>query len=141
MTPQVVNDADIATHADPVGRSRANYIRLDLTEHGMPGKYEQMWGRASDNDRLFELCCIPFFPYGQSLGDVLEVDTGTGAHTVCAKSGHRTIRIAFLDDGAAHGRHAALHHALAGDLGCQLSSGRAITTPRSICHQTLMPLR
>lgn len=115
----VVNEADIAAHANPVGRERANHIvRLDLTEYGMPGKYEQMWTRKSDGGRLFELCCIPFFPYGQSLGDVLEIDTGSGAHKIRAKSGHRTIRIAFQDDNGAHTQHAALHHTLAGELGC-----------------------
>jgi Domain of unknown function (DUF4265) len=116
----VINDADIATHIDPVGRDRANYIvRLDLTEHGMAGKYEQMWTRTDDK-LVFELCCIPFFPYGQSLGDTLEIDTATGAHRVHAKSGHRTIRAAFLNDQAAHAQHSAMHRALVNDLGCQV---------------------
>jgi hypothetical protein len=116
----VLNDADIATHTDPVGRGRTNYIvRLDLTQHEMPGKYEQMWTRTEDK-RLFELCCIPFFPYGQSLGDTLEIDPATGAHQLHAKGGHRTVRAAFLDDAAAHAQHAALHHALVSDLGCQV---------------------
>lgn len=123
MIPRVVNDSDIATHATPAGRDRANYIvRLDLSEYGMPGKYEQMWTRTrtSDIGQLYELCCIPFFPYGQSLGDVLKIDTGTGAHKVHSKSGHKTIRIAFLDDQAAHTQHDALHHSLTGELGCQV---------------------
>jgi hypothetical protein len=47
MMLHMVNEADIAAHANPVGRDRANYIvRLDLAGHGMPGKYEQMWTRA-----------------------------------------------------------------------------------------------
>lgn len=117
----VVSESDIATHANPVGRARANYIvRLDLTQYGMPGKYEQMWTRSGSDDGLFELCCIPFFPYGQSLGDVLEIDTGTGAHQIRAKSGHRTIRVAFLHDDAAHLEHVRLHRSLAGGLGCQV---------------------
>jgi Domain of unknown function (DUF4265) len=116
----VVNDADIATHAIPADPERTNFIvRLDLTEHGMPGKYEQMWTRTDDH-RLFELCCIPFFLYGQSLGDILVIDTKTGAHAVHAKSGHHTIRIVFLDDEAAHTRHAALHKSLVSDHGCQV---------------------
>ena len=121
MMSRVVDSADIATHAEPAGRQRANFIvRLDLAEHGMPGKYEQMWTRADNGKRLFELCCIPFFPYGQSLGDILEVDTSTGAHRVHAKSGHQTIRLAFLDDQAAHTEHASLHKAIAGELGCKI---------------------
>lgn len=63
---------------DPVWRDRTNYIvKLDLTEHGMPGDFEQCWTRTEDQ-RLFELCCIPFFTYGQSLGDILKVELGTG---------------------------------------------------------------
>jgi hypothetical protein len=73
-----VTDSKIATHAEPVGRNRTNFIVcLDLTDHGMPGHYEQMWTRTQDK-RLLELCCIPFFTYGQSMGDILEVTPGTG---------------------------------------------------------------
>ena len=116
----VVPNADIATHADPVGRARTNYVvRVNLTEHGMPGKFEQMWTKTDDK-RLFELCCIPFFTYGQSLGDVLEIDTADGTHKVHAKGGHRTIRIAFLDDQAAHAQHVAIHRVLIDDLGCRV---------------------
>lgn len=121
MMPHVVNDADIATHANPARRDRAKHIvRLDLADYRVPGKYEQMWTRSGDGDGLFELCCVPFFPDGLSLGDVLEVDTATGAHQIRAKSGHRTIRIVFVDDRAAHAQHVALHMSLVGDLCCQV---------------------
>jgi hypothetical protein len=115
-----VTERQIATHAEPARRDDANFIvRLDLTEHGMPGKYEQMWTRTSDQ-HSFELCCIPFFTYGQSLGDVLEVAPGTGEHRVLAKNGHRTIRFGFTNDQHAHEQHQALHSALAGELGCRI---------------------
>jgi hypothetical protein len=119
--PGPVNDEPkIATHSDPVGRDRTNYIvQLDLTEHGMPGHYEQCWTRTDDQE-LFELCCIPLFTYGHSLGDILEVDLGTGRHTVHRKSGHRTIRFAFTDDRQAHEQHQRLHSALIEDAGCLL---------------------
>jgi hypothetical protein len=121
MMLHVVNEADIATHANPVGRDRANdIVSLDLAGHGMPGKYEQMWTRADGGKRFFELCCIPFFAYGESLGDVLEIDTATGTHQIHAKCGHRTIRFAFLDDRAAHAEHVALHQSVTSDLGCQV---------------------
>jgi len=115
-----VTERQIATHAEPARRDEANFIvRLDLTEHGMAGRYEQVWARTEDQ-RSFEPCCIPFFTYGQSIGDVLEVMVGTGQHRVLAKSGHRTIRFAFTDDQQAHELHEVLHRALAGDLGCRV---------------------
>jgi hypothetical protein len=53
--------------------------------------------RTEDQHSL-ELCCIAFFAYGQSIGDVLEVTVGTSQHRILAKSRHRTIRFAFTDD-------------------------------------------
>ncbi len=87
-----MTERQIVTHAEPARRDEANFIvRLDLTEHGMAGTYEQMWTRTEDQ-HSFELCCIPFFTYGQSLGDVLEVTAGTGQHRVLAKSGQVASR-------------------------------------------------
>lgn len=95
----VTDDCRIATHTEPVGRGRANFIvRLDLVQHGMPGYCEQVWTRTEDQ-RLFELCCIPYFTYGQSRGDMLQVTLGTGQHAAQAKSGHRTIRFNFATAG------------------------------------------
>jgi hypothetical protein len=49
----VTDDSKIATHAEPLGRNRINFIvRLDLADHCMPGHYEQMWTRTEDK-RLF----------------------------------------------------------------------------------------
>jgi uncharacterized protein DUF4265 len=115
-----VTERQVATHAEPARRDEANFIvRLDLTEHGMAGQYEQMWTRTEDQ-HSFELCCIPFFTYGQSIGDVLEVKAETGQHRVLAKSGHRTIRFCFTGDRQAHEQHQVLHGALAGELGLPL---------------------
>jgi len=114
----MVADSDITTHDDPVRRSRTNYlIRLDLTPHGAPGRWEQLWTRTEDK-QSFEMCCIPFFTYGISLGDSLQVDQATGAHRVTTKGGHRTVRVAFTDDAVAHQEHDRLHAVLSGDLGC-----------------------
>lgn len=114
----VTDEPRIATHSDPVWRARTNYIvQLDLTEHGMAGNFEQCWTRTEDQ-RLFELCCIPFFTYGHSLGDVLEIDLGTGRHRIHRKGGHQTIRIAFTDDYEAHAQHQRLHGALVDDAEC-----------------------
>jgi hypothetical protein len=110
--------AKIITHSDPVWREQTNFIiRLDLSPHGAPGQYEQIWTRT-DDQQLFQICCIPFFTYGISLGDTLQIDPGTGAHTIRRKSGHRTIRLAFLSDTAAHEQHDQLHDTITGKLGC-----------------------
>jgi hypothetical protein len=109
----VIDESKIATHEEPAGRQRSNYIiRLDLTADGSPGHYEQMWTRTDDRVR-HELCCIPFFTYGLSLGDVITLTDIDGAYRVESKSGHRTIRIAVQDQTYAHEQHDALHGGLA----------------------------
>jgi hypothetical protein len=114
----MTDDSQIVTHSDPAWRDRTNFIvRLDLAPYDEPGRYEQCWTRTEDQ-RLFEMCCIPFFTYGISLGDLLEVNQDTGAHSIHRKSGRRTIRVNFLNDEAAHREHHHLHDALVGPLGC-----------------------
>jgi hypothetical protein len=104
-------------HRDPAWRDRTNFIvQLDLAAHGVQA-FEQCWTRTSDQQN-FELCCIPFFPYGISLGDTISVDRTTGAHTVVAKAGHRTIRVFIKDDDLAHRGHSEIHGQLTGELGC-----------------------
>lgn len=110
---RVIDESKIATHDEPVARERANYIlRLDLAADGMPGHFEQVWTRTADKER-FELCCIPFFTYGLSLGDVIKVADEQGSYRVHSKSGHRTIRFAIQDQDFAHSRHEGFHGALA----------------------------
>lgn len=120
----MTDEQKIATHSDPVWRDRTNYIvQLDLTGHGMPGNYEQCWTRTDDQE-LFELCCIPFFTYGQSLGDILKIELGTGQHTVARKRGHQTIRFAFTDDRQAHEQHQQLHASLVEEAHCLIELRR-----------------
>lgn len=108
----VTAESTIATHDSPAGRERSNYIiRLDLSQDGMPGHFEQVWTRTTDQMH-HELCCIPFFTYGLSLGDVLILTSAEGAYRVETKSGHRTLRIAVQDDKYAHEHHGKLHDAL-----------------------------
>lgn len=107
----------IVTHDHPAARSRTNYIiRLSLAADGLPGRYEQMWSRTEDKVN-FELCCIPFFTYGLSLGDVVRMTAGDGQYEIVSKAGHRTIRFAIQDEKFQHGGHNSLHASIA-SAGC-----------------------
>ena len=109
----MIDDSAIVTHREPVARDRSNYIvRLNLTQDGLPGRYEQVWTRTDDG-HLHELCCVPFFTYGLSLGDAITLTSEDGEYRVESKSGHRTIRIAIQDQSYAHERHDDFHDGLA----------------------------
>jgi hypothetical protein len=71
-----------------------------------------MWTRT-DGKQRHELCCIPFFTYGLSLGDVIALTDPDGAYRVESEGGHRTIRIAVQDQAYVHERHEELHGGLA----------------------------
>jgi hypothetical protein len=102
-------EGKIATHSDPVWRERANYIiRADLSPHGLADSFEQLW-TYTDDQRAFQLCCIPFFTYGLALGDVVRWDQPTSSVAVEKKSGRRVIRVAFTDRDQAEAKHADLH--------------------------------
>lgn len=108
----VPEDSEIATHAEPVNREQSNYIvRLALASDGMPGRYEQMWTRTDDG-ASHELCCIPFFTYGLSLGDVITLTSEGGDYEIQRKGGHRTIRFTFNGQLAAHQHHNEVHEGL-----------------------------
>lgn len=99
----------IATHSDPVWRDKTNYIiRVELDSHGMPGSAEQLWART-DDQRTFELCCIPFFTYGLALGDRVWWDDDTRIATLVERSGRRNVRFAWNDKSRAAQEHEALH--------------------------------
>jgi hypothetical protein len=101
-----------AVHPDPVWRDRSNFtIRADLTPYGMPGSFEQMWTRT-DDQREYEVCCIPFFTYGIALGDVVTWDPISHLVEVATPSGRQNIRIAFLDKSKAAASHTSVLGAL-----------------------------
>ncbi len=113
----VVDDSMIVTHDQPAARSRTNYIlRLSLAADGLPGRYEQVWTRTEDNVN-FELCCIPFFTYDLSLGDVVRMTADDGEYEMVSKAGHRTIRFAVQDEKFRHEGHDSLHASIA-SAGC-----------------------
>jgi Domain of unknown function (DUF4265) len=110
----VADAADIAKHDHPVWRERADYIlQADLADHGMAGRYEQLWARRVGADH-FELCCLPFFTYGYALGDTVGLRVATGPFdrvlgSVVRPSNRALLRVAFLTSD----RHEDLHASLA----------------------------
>jgi len=110
-TPQVWQ------HENPAWRARADSVlRVDLAPYGMPGRFEQLWTRRRAGAGLHELCCIPFFTYAVSLGDVFRVRT-TGQvsviEAVVVPSGRANVRLAFRSRQVAAERHQEVHAAVA----------------------------
>ena len=107
----MTDDSNIVTHSDPIGRERTNYINRIAIDNPPDGRFEQVWTHTDDN-KVFELCCIPFFPYGVSYGDLIAI-TDDGAFQVVKKSGHQTIRVVIHDAKYAQERHAEFHGLIA----------------------------
>ncbi|UQX88706.1 DUF4265 domain-containing protein [Jatrophihabitans telluris] len=84
-----------ATHSQPVWRERSNFIIATSIDSGNTDvQTEQLWARKID-ERHFELCCIPFFAYDLSLGDVVETDDGYMTRRVSTPSGRYVFRVWF----------------------------------------------
>jgi hypothetical protein len=80
-----------AVHPEPVWRGRSDFIISAVLPEG---RSEQLWARQID-DRQFELCCIPFFLFDLSLGDVVETDAEYAVTRVVERSGRYTFRVWF----------------------------------------------
>jgi hypothetical protein len=98
----VLDSEATAVHEAPAWHDRANFIiGVGLEESG---KWEQLWSRRVTETR-FEVCCIPFLAYDLALGDVVETEPQDGRESMVARvverSGHRTMRVWFVDTEAA----------------------------------------
>ena len=88
----------ITIHESPVWRAKANFIIMaDVSGRGLSGAYEQLWSRQMEHNQ-HEVCCIPFFTYGISLGDIVWVDKrpADGVYllrSVVRRSGRCLLRI------------------------------------------------
>ena len=83
-----------AVHQEPVWRDRSNFIIAAEIPGGGETKTEQLWGRQRGGHR-FEICCIPFFVYDLSLGDVVETDEDYIVRRVVEPSGRFVFRVWF----------------------------------------------
>jgi len=87
--------ASVATHSDPVWRSRSDFIVAATINPGETEvETEQLWARRVDESRV-ELCCIPFFLYDVALGDILVVDAEFIYQSVAERSGRYVFRAWF----------------------------------------------
>lgn len=83
--------SQIATHEAP---PYADFlVGVDLGEHGMPGRGEQLWCKQVGPTR-FILRSIPFFAYGMRPGDEVETDESFMVQRVTARSGFELLRLA-----------------------------------------------
>lgn len=101
MLPPQPSAERIATHTAPVWGDRANFIiRAFLRESEGIKEWEQLWVMKVSTD-VFELCCIPFFAYGLSLGDRVQTQEIHGVPAVVSSvithSGRVTFRLWFGD--------------------------------------------
>lgn len=61
-----------AQHTEPVWRDRSDFIiAVDVSGYSSAADREQLWAKQLGENR-FKLCCIPFFAYNLTLGDVVE---------------------------------------------------------------------
>lgn len=104
--------SEIATHDPPRGADFV--VGVDLADHGMPGRREQLWAEQLGPTR-FCLRSLPFFPYGLRPGDEVETTEDFTVVRVVRSSGRQVLRVAAASDS-----DDALHrglHPLLGQLG------------------------
>ncbi|WP_205829056.1 DUF4265 domain-containing protein [Microbacterium sp. B19(2022)] len=86
-----------ATHREPVWRERSDFIiGIPIDPGNTDVITEQLWARKV-SESTFEICCIPFFAYDISLGDVVEVDASFEVKRVVERSGRYVFRVHVKD--------------------------------------------
>lgn len=110
----MIDNETIAIHDRPM--AVADFlIHVDLSKHGMPGKFEQVWAQRI-NEGEFRIASIPFFPYGICLGDIVKT-RGTQppdlvVEQVTQRSGHRVLRVALTASSTIPELHELIHSEL-----------------------------
>jgi Domain of unknown function (DUF4265) len=97
-----MDDVKFVTHQSPVWRERSNFLVMAKleTEPDAPPTYEQTWARRVE-DKVFQVCCIPFFTYGLALGDTVSTEPDNKCqyviNRIVARSGRYCFRVWFAD--------------------------------------------
>lgn len=87
------------THPSPAWREKADFLfHAEVPAGDQPPRFEQLWGRRV-SATTFEVCCIPFYIYDLSLGDIVQMRVLEGEKyifdSVVVPSGHWTFRVLF----------------------------------------------
>lgn len=102
----MVDINDICGHSEPARRSESDSIIMcDLTDSGLPGKWEQLWAKRS-GEHEYILCCIPFFARRIALGDKVLTRPAEGFESVIDSaadvSGNTVYHVIFDERAAEH---------------------------------------
>lgn len=93
MNPEYRQGDKVAVHRAPVWREKSNFIiRAFIEKIDDRSRWEQLWVRKI-RQTSFEVCCIPFFVYELSLGDIVETDSNFNLQQVTERSGFHTFRV------------------------------------------------
>jgi hypothetical protein len=98
--PDPPNDRNVVVHLTPVWRAKADFLIQGLLDdwEALTHSWEQVWCKKITAEQ-FEVCCIPFFLYGVSLGDIVQTKPTFGVDyswdCVVVPSGHQTYRVWF----------------------------------------------
>ncbi len=99
MAEPSATDSEFIVHPEPVWRELADFIiNAELEPEDAPHRFEQLWTRKVDENR-FEVCCIPFFLFDVSLGDIVETAPKDSRRFVLSRvvqpSGRYVFRVWF----------------------------------------------
>lgn len=87
-------------HSFPIWRDRADFL-IHAEVPDVENTWEQLWCRRV-TDVTFEICCVPFFIYDVSLGDIVECTVSEAAdgtyseatlQSVVTRSGRGVVRV------------------------------------------------
>jgi hypothetical protein len=101
----MVDIKDICGHPNPAWKGQADsLVMYDLTDSGMPGRWEQLWAKRLDGNHYI-VCCIPFFTLEIALGDTFTTTSSgsfeSSVDTVTERSGNVVIHAFLLEDSTA----------------------------------------
>ncbi|WP_075733111.1 DUF4265 domain-containing protein [Streptomyces acidiscabies] len=85
----------------------------DLAPFGLGRMLEQLWLRENSGGSGYEVCCVPFYAYGLSLGDVVGKSGADFIDRLIVKSGRRVLRVLFADSQDSMEARSALREAVA----------------------------
>lgn len=88
-------DKSIVVHQNPIWRNQANFIiSAEFPDEEGRERLEQLWVRDIGN-KQFEICCIPFFLYDVSLGDIVLTSAKSDRNYLLEKVLKRSGRYVF----------------------------------------------